>query len=268
MQYIEREKIKEESLSIEKLNDVYQKLLNEFNNSVSQNEDSEIQKIKKEALENFYKQENVRKHLVFCYGLKCSYCESLISSTSYFEVDHFYPKNPTSSLPRQFKNFNDYKYKIVNDVRNFHLSCKRCNLNKKDFTGLALSPNFYHTGKQWKKYKSSFIEKNFSYEGATVKCSKVYLPFIEKMHLNTSTEGEKKGLHLSLLLERTRHLNKIGLLLNLCKNLCLAGDLENARIIYDFLGSYFEKKAQFSRMIVINWGNAYLKIGKFLNSHI
>lgn len=147
------------------------------------------------------------------------------------------------------------------------MSCKRCNLNKKDFVGLSISPNYYYNGTQWKESTDSFIKKNIRYKGAKVCDNAIYQPFIDKLHLNSKTIGEENGLHSSLLLERTRYLNETGLILNVCKSLCRKQDYKNAKTIFNFLRPRFRSKAHFSRMIVTNYGNAYLKIGRILRTH-
>ena len=266
MHFVCRENIKEKLLTIDELNAASNELKKIIGKEIPEKKSKDFKKNLKK-LNKFYNSENVKKHLVLCYGRKCCYCESLIPSTSYFHVDHFYPKSPSNGLPKQFRNKFRYAFHIVNDVRNFHLACNRCNVLKSDFVGLALSPNYYYKKGQWKCSSEDFITKNLKYKGARVESSKEFKSFIEKLYLNESTDIEKKGLHMSLLLERTRYLNKIGAILHACYALCYAKKYEDAKNLFDSLSSCFGKRAHFSRMIVINYGKAFLKIKKFLELH-
>lgn len=220
----------------------------------------------------FYKTETVRKHLVLCYGLKCCYCEATISSTAYFHVDHFYPKSPPKingqlQYPFQFSNNPTVYANIVNDVKNYHLACARCNILKSDFVGDALSPNFYHDGAQWKETTDSYIKANIFYKGAYVHSDAKYSSFVQKMKMNGKTPIEKNGLHTSSLLDRTRYLEETRMLLHIVYKLCRHNDINSAKDLFRALSYRFRKNAQYSTMIVTNLGRAYLTIDSFLKKY-
>lgn len=221
----------------------------------------------------FYKTETVRKHLVLCYGLKCCYCEATISSTAYFHVDHFYPKSPPKingqlQYPAQFINNTVVPYaNIVNDVRNFHLACARCNILKSDFVGVALSPNFYHDGIQWKETTDRYISANIYYKGAYVYSSTMYALFVQKLNMNGKTPSEKMALHTSSLLDRTRYLEETRMLLHIVYKLCLLNDVNSAKDLFRVVSCRFRRNTQYSTMIVTNLGRAYLTIDSFLKKY-
>lgn len=221
---------------------------------------------------DFYKTEPVRKHLVLCYGLKCCYCEASISSTAYFHVDHFYPKSPPIingqlQYPAQFRINPTIYANIVNDVKNYHLACARCNILKRDFVGDSLSPNFYHDGVRWKETTDLYIKANIYYKGAYVHSSAMYSSFIQKLNMNGKTLSEKNGLHTSSLLDRTRYLEETRMLLHIVYKLCQHNEVNSAKDLFRVLSYRFRKNAQYSTMIVTNLGRAYLKIGAFLQKH-
>lgn len=217
--------------------------------------------------DDFYKNDKVRIHLTLCYGLKCCYCEAPITSTAYFHVDHFYPQK-TSTLPIQFVGKVGFNYKnIVNDIKNFHLACARCNILKSNFTGCALSPNFFHDGTSWQKSSASYISKNIWYKGALVQCSQKYWNFCNQLKLNGNTVSENRGLHSSSLLDRARYLEETRSVLEVVCNLCVRKEYEDARMLLGLISTRFLSRAPYSSMIVANLGRAFLKLKEFIKKH-
>ena len=215
---------------------------------------------------NFYKDAKVRKHLVLCYRLKCCYCEANIPSTAYFHVEHFYPKG-ASSLPAQFVGKQSLYDVVVNDIRNYHVACARCNILKSDFVGEALSPNFYHDGTQWKKTNDNYIKANIWYKGARVECSQRYVAFRDKLKMNGKTENEKIGLHSSSLLDRTLYLEETKRLLHIVFNLCIKQEYNEAKDLFNVIRNRFSKRAPYARMLVFNLGRSFIKINNHLKKH-
>lgn len=228
-------------------------------------------------LEDFYKCDEVKEHLALCYGLKCCYCESFIQSTTYFEVDHFYPRHPSNSiLPMQFYAMHPhmsqkdlfilYHRNVTNNIRNYHLSCHRCNLLKSNFVGKSISPNYYFSGIDWEKIFPGDIKNYIWYNGANVEAIPDYIPFVKQLKMNGEDKQSGTALYSSLLLDRARYLNEIGLLLKVCLNLCRNGIYEDAKLMRDYLFDHFLSTAHFSTMIIENYGKAYVKICTFLKN--
>lgn len=217
---------------------------------------------------DFYKSKRVRKHLVLCYGLKCCYCEANIPSTAYFQVEHFYPKNPSSGLPAQFAgNTQIYQTDVINNIKNYHVACTRCNLLKSDFVGEALSPNFYHDGVQWKESYAAYIDANIKYKGALVECTPKYKDFCDKLKMNGETGSEVTGLHSSSLLDRTIYLEETKKLLYAIYKLCKKQEYEGAKDLFNLIKKRFIREAPYSKMIINNLGVSFLKIKNFLKTH-
>lgn len=215
---------------------------------------------------NFYKEKKVRKHLVLCYGRKCCYCEAIIPSTAYIQIDHFYPKG-TTVLPAQFQGNQNLYNQIVNDIRNYHVACARCNILKSDFVGESLSPNFYHDGNQWLEFDDQYIQNNIKYNGARVECTPRYKDFCDKLKMNGWTTNEKVGLHSSSRLDRTLYLEETKRLLHVVMRLYDNGEYEDAKELLGIIENRFEKKAHYSKMIVRNLGTAFIKLKADLKNH-
>lgn len=77
--------------------------------------------------------QKAKKYLKETYCHICAYCESEVEASSYFEVEHFYPKSEDSGIPKSYKT----------DIHNLHYACKRCNVIKNAKLTPILSPNFY-----------------------------------------------------------------------------------------------------------------------------
>ncbi len=308
MRFVNRDGVRIVSLKIQKINEKYQQLFNNLltNYSLTEYQLYDIQwKIaqnpqfkanpipytKKQVedaetilnkLEAFYTDEDVKAHLALCYGFKCCYCESRNYSTSFLEVEHYYPKTPVSSiLPSQFQVNNSvsptkaefvfYNKNVINDVRNYHISCRRCNTFKRNFVGKVVSPNYFHSGIAWDKTSNTKIQARIWYEKDKVRARSDYIPFIKALKMNgEDRQSGIRGCHTSiplyssLLLERTRHLEKVRKLLRMCLSLSVKGDFANAKTLCDYLYEFFLSNAHFSTMINQEFGPTYRKIRQFL----
>lgn len=102
-----------------------------------------------------YNQNNrVREIIRMVYSGCCAFCESSLEQTSFFQIEHFYPKNIST-------------FKIhVKRIENLHYSCQRCNTLKGKKVHLKIfSPNFFLDKKKWKLTKSTKIENELYYVG-------------------------------------------------------------------------------------------------------
>lgn len=190
----------------------------------------------------------VKRFLVEVYGLRCCYCESLISSNSYFQVDHFYPQN--------------LGYLYCDDVENFHLSCPRCNSNKSDKLN-NLSPNYYYdtSNNCWKLSTPDHFSKHIQYQGPKIispTCK--YDIFINNLSLNGWTDSESNGWHLALIEDRSAYLQETQFLLQKCISFLKNNLIEDAETMILFVSKRFKRNAQYSTMIVNNYGLAMKKM--------
>ncbi|MBR2089401.1 MAG: hypothetical protein IJ905_03310 [Fibrobacter sp.] len=202
-----------------------------------------------------YDGKRVKVHLVECYGFRCCYCETPILSTTTFQVDHFYPQNP-NLLPA---NLTQSQYNsIVNHVKNYHLSCPRCNVIKSNKLN-NISPNYYYdfVHSQWELSRKEFYRENLEYRGPyiyPVNNSSLALQFITNLNLNGLTDSESDGLRLALIDQRSAYLIETQILLQSCYLLMNAREYNGAAILLLYVGARFREDAPYSTMIVDNYG--------------
>lgn len=208
----------------------------------------------------FHKDPHLREYLSKTYKLRCCYCEAAINSVSGFQVDHFYPQK----LHVGGKNYIDNPNLYVYDVRNFHISCNRCNKLKACFngdkssnyySGPALSPNYYQKNSKWNLTDKEYVQNNLMYKGAVVKSNK-YDAFIKQLKMNGSTDSEKEGTRRSSLYDRARYFYETQNLLNICDDMCKL-DRKMAKNLFKIVSKRFDENANYSSMIIQNFGEAY-----------
>ena len=211
--------------------------------------------------DDLHKDDRIRMYLVKVYGLKCCYCENVLDSSAQVQVDHFYPQKVAKGKA------NPQKDKYVYDIRNFHISCWRCNRLKgmydgdpssSYYKGPALSPNYYQDGGKWKLTKEDYLEKHIKFLGPVLK-SDQYKLFFDKLQINVKSLGEEMGTHLSSIHDRARYLYETQELLTLCNDI-IQYDKKIACKILKFISNRFNEKAKYSTMIIQNLGKAYLNL--------
>ena len=171
-------------------------------------------------------------------------------------------------MPTQFtQDPQIYQSNVINNIKNYHVACARCNLLKSDFVGEAISPNYYHDGVQWKESKAAYINANIWYKGALVECTPKYKDFCDKLKMNGETGSEVTGLHSSSLLDRTIYLEETKKLLYAIYKLCKKQEYEGAKDLFNLIKKRFIREAPYSKMIINNLGVSFLKIKNFLKTH-
>ncbi len=216
-----------------------------------------------------YNGKRVKVHLVECYGFRCCYCETPILSTTTFQVDHFYPQQP-SSIPAGLMS-TQYD-SIVNHVYNYHLSCPRCNVVKSNKLN-NISPNYYYdfTHLRWKLSRKEFYRENLVYQGPYIRPvnnSSLALQFITNLNLNGTTDSESDGLRLALIDQRSAYLIETQILLQSCYFLMNAREYNGAVILLLYIGARFRKGAPYSTMIVDNFGPLLYAMLRILKSRV
>lgn len=104
-----------------------------------------------------YNEPKVRDFLRKVYHGCCAYCECVPEISSYFEIEHFYPKSVTDKDP--------VKSGFRNEIKNLHYSCPRCNKLKGDKTSKILSPNYEYNNNGWTEKGAKKIESRLHYIG-------------------------------------------------------------------------------------------------------
>lgn len=216
-----------------------------------------------------------RRHLFQAYGTKCCYCEAFITN---FEVEHRWPQIEPKKLVFYLKNLKIDYNKVVNDVRNWHLACSRCNKKKDDFLGRVLSPNYYFSIRKnsWQKVNDRFIEKNIWYDGAYACYSNRFKKFFDKLELNgkissrnTQIANANAATCSAILQWRIEYLEETKQLLLLLEKLTLHGTINDAKILFEIIRKRFVRSAPFSRMIQRNCFKAYFGcIKELINKNV
>ncbi len=216
-----------------------------------------------------YNGKRVKLHLAECYGFRCCYCETPILSTTTFQVDHFYPQQP-SSIPT---GLTQSQYNgIVNHVYNYQLSCPRCNVVKSNKLN-NISPNYYYdfAHSQWKLSRKEFYRENLEYRGpyiCPVNNSSLALTFINNLDLNGKIKSDLNGFRLALIDQRSAYLIETQLLLQSCYLLINAREYNGAVILLLYIGARFRKDAPYSTMIIDNFGPLLYAMLRILKSRV
>lgn len=204
---------------------------------------------------NYHEKSYIRDYLRDVYHNKCCYCEIAVN-TAYaaFQVDHFYPEKIGNSIQNT---------KPVYDVRNFHVSCPRCNNAKKIYTGPALSPNYYLDAQNnWQMTRSDYIKNHIQIKGPFITSPK-YQSFIDALKLNGLKE--RKGYsHLASVLDRAKYLYRTQKEIENCSKLAKKGDV-HAKELFAKIEKKFDENAQFSTILITNYGKSFLKLRKDVN---
>lgn len=204
---------------------------------------------------NYHTKSYIRDYLINVYHNKCCYCEIAVKSAyAAFQVDHFYPVQTGNGTQNN---------KPVYDICNFHVSCPRCNNAKKTYTGPALSPNYYLDAQNnWQMTRSNYIEDHIEIKGPFITSSK-YQDFIDALKLN-GLKTRNGYSHLASILERARYLYKTQKEIENCSKLAKKGDV-HAKELFAKIEKKFDENAQFSTILITNYGKSFLKLRKDVN---
>ena len=103
---------------------------------------------------HYNQNDRVRDIIRSLYSGCCAFCECSPEEGSFFQIEHFYPKNLSS-----FK-------KYAKSIENLHYTCQRCNtLKGRKVHYNILSPNYYLDSNKWKESQKEKIENELFYIG-------------------------------------------------------------------------------------------------------
>lgn len=206
----------------------------------------------------FHEDASIREYLLQRYGQKCCYCENEINASSVAEVDHFYPQKIKKGVENPL-------HDIVYDIRNFHISCHRCNHNKGMYHNQALSPNYFFKGTSWCLSSKDFIEKNITYLGPVLYAGQDFKEFFNRLKINGHNFSPKKGTCKSLLYDRAKYLYETQTLLDTCVQLIQINNKSpQLKNLFRLVSQRFEKDAKYSTMIIQNLGKFFLKLKELM----
>lgn len=179
----------------------------------------------------------------------CAYCECKPEAGSSFEIEHFYLKQKGK-----------YPEEYAKDIRNLHYSCKACNTKKStNDASLFLSPNFrVNTKGKWYDTSPSDIEKSLRY------VDYLLVPLKTDNGLGASTiKILQLNDRLYLVESRIRCYSQVYNLLKAVTELLKKYDRTNSdasgkkkalNILFGLIKTYISDDAEFSTMIIQNFG--------------
>lgn len=193
------------------------------------------------------------------YNGLCAYCESSIEHSSFFQIEHFYPK---ARYPH-----------LAKDYRNLHYCCQRCNNMKRASDPINIfSPNYYLRNNVWNYSDLKKIEEELVYCG----------PFLFSVNKNTGSIDRgshtiamfdlnakrckgKSSSRRYLLEMRIREYDHIFNIIKALYELLLnyKAETDNAiHILFDELLRSISPKNQYSTMIIHNYGLSIIRLVK------
>ena len=188
----------------------------------------------------------------------CAFCECSPEDGSFFQIEHFYPKNVTA-----FK-------KYAKSIENLHFSCQRCNTLKGRKVHLHIfSPNYFLSAGSWNLSSISKIEEELYYVGHIL-YSKNSNPTSTNRGLETiklfdlnNFNGSARSSRQHLIESRLRVYNTVYKILTVIHDLILnyKKDLDNAiKILFSIIIKYTNSDSHYSTMVIHNFGSDIYKL--------
>ncbi len=202
-----------------------------------------------------YNESNIVREIIRnLYSSCCCYCECSPEDGSFFQIEHFYPKN--SSRYKRFKK----------SIENLHYSCQRCNnLKGRKPHNNILSPNYYLTKTlQWQITNSQKIEREIFYIGHLLYSSnqvhkstdrgKQTILLFDLNNQNNDRRGNRKFLVESRLRSFSRVYNILDAIYELVLNYSHQNNNAIKILIIEVI-KYTNRDSQYSTMVIHNFGN-------------
>lgn len=211
---------------------------------------------------DYNQSDRVKDIIRILYSGCCAFCGSSPESSSYYQIEHFYPKNRK-----------EYK-KYAKDIRNLHYSCQRCNNLKSTPVHLHIfSPNYYLSGGNWVHSTNHKIDSELIYVGHLV-YSINNKPLsvdraratIDLFDLNNQNDGGRSGRRY-LVEERLKLYSEVYEILETIYHLLAADKIDVGRDkalkkLFIIVINYCSRKSPFSNMVVQNFGIDIVKLLK------
>ncbi|RXF70533.1 HNH endonuclease [Arcticibacter tournemirensis] len=207
---------------------------------------------------HYNQDDKVREIIRVLYSGCCSFCGSSPEISSFFQIEHFYPK----------KNKSYRKY--AKDIRNLHYCCQRCNTLKGAKTHSNIfSPNFYLSGADWLCSNSKKIESELFFFGHLLYSRNLNYASIDRgeqtirlFNLNNANDSGRSNRQ-SLVEARLRVFatvyNLLEALYDLLSNYAPANN--NAiQMIFLIVIGYTNQTSAFHTMVVQNFGDDIFRL--------
>jgi uncharacterized protein (TIGR02646 family) len=212
---------------------------------------------------HYNQNDRVRDIIRSLYSSCCAFCECSPEDGSFFQIEHFYPKNIS-------------KFKIyAKSIENLHYSCQRCNTLKgrKVHTNI-LSPNYYLNSNKWIETQSEKIENELYYIGHLLFSINTNPSSIDrgnetiKLFDLNNKNGSIRSSRQHLIESRLRVFDNSYNVLNVIYELLVNYEKKNNKAI-ELLFSIFLKNinrtSHYSIMIIHNFGSELMKLLSIYN---
>ncbi|MGQ3014169.1 MAG: hypothetical protein ACT6QS_10715 [Flavobacteriales bacterium] len=208
---------------------------------------------------NHYNQSDRVKDIIrSIYSSCCAFCECSPEDGSFFQIEHFYPKN--------IKRFRKY----AKSIENLHYSCQRCNTLKGRKVHLNIfSPNYFLHSSSWIETSFQKIEKELYYVGHllfssnsksfSVDRGKETIQLFDLNNVNGSIRSSRQHLIESRLRIYEIVYKILTALFELISN--YKKENNNAiEILFSIVIKYTNRTSHFSTMIIHNYGSDIYKL--------
>lgn len=192
------------------------------------------------------------------YGSCCAFCQCSMEETSFFQIEHFYPKGKT-----QYKKF-------IKSIENLHYGCQRCNTLKSTPPRLKIfSPNFYlDKNENWVHSDADKIERELYFVGHLLYSRNINKGSVDRGQetidlFNLNNEDTSKSSRQHLVEARLRTYNLVYTLIDAIYSLL---SLKNKAVhpavdsLFVLVVQNFNRNSSFSTMLIQNFGNDIYKL--------
>ncbi|MDO6437321.1 HNH endonuclease [Cyclobacterium sp. 1_MG-2023] len=202
--------------------------------------------------------DRVRDIIRILYSGCCAFCESSIEDSSFFQIEHFYPKN--IAIYKQYDK----------SIENLHYSCQRCNtLKGRKLQTKIFSPNYFLNSNQWIETIEEKIENEMYYIGyllfsynSTKKSIDRGNETIKLFDLN-NFNGFGRSSRQHLVESRLRVFDKIYNILNVIFEMLIRYDKKNndaIELLFSIVSRHTNRTSHFSTMVIHNFGSDLIKL--------
>lgn len=212
------------------------------------------------SINHYNDSDRLRDIIRILYSGCCAFCGSHPEHSSFYQIEHFYPKGMG-----HYRSF-------AKDINNLHYGCQRCNTLKSTQVHLNIfSPNSYLLGGDWKQTTAAKIEMELLYVGhilysinnrqGSVDRAKETIKLFDLNNEN----GAGRSIRRHLVEERIRIYDSVFQILNIIYHLIIEERPstyihEAIKSLFRMVMRYTNSRSPYSNMIAQNFGDDIFKL--------
>jgi len=209
---------------------------------------------------HYNESDRVKDIIRIIYSGCCAFCGSSPEHSSFYQIEHFYPKGNTRYS------------RYVKDIFNLHYGCQRCNTLKSTLVHLNIfSPNAYLTKNRWQQTMPGKIDNELVYVGHILYSLNNRPGSIDRagstirlFDLNNDNGAGRSGRQ-HLVEERIRVFDTVFQMLQTVYHLITEERSSTAidqaiRLLFTMVMRYINPQSAYSNMIVQNFGDDIIKL--------